>query len=196
MEDQILDSSFSQQEGSGTGHLVYSTFWTRLAAILLDALIAGVIGVCLSFVALMNTDMYYIITPLQIAFALFYHIYLVQAKGATPGKMVLNLKIIKTDGTAVDYQAALLRYLPSLLFTLASGLITLLAIASIDQDVYEDLTWMQKMMHLGTLNPQATKMAQYVYWAWLLIDIIVFFTNKERRALHDKIADTVVIGTK
>jgi uncharacterized RDD family membrane protein YckC len=144
----------------------------------------------------MNVNLYYVITPLQIAFALFYHIYLVQAKGATPGKMILNLKIIKTDGTAVDYKAALLRYLPSLLFTLASGLITLGALASIDQDVYEDLTWIQKIMHLGTVSPQASKMAQYVYWAWLLIDIIVFFTNNQRRALHDKIADTVVISTK
>lgn len=196
MEDQILDSSLSQQETSNPDTLIYSTFWTRLAAAILDGLIAGALGVCLVLIGLFNTNLYYITAPIQIAFVLFYHIYLVQAKGATPGKMAMNLKIIKTDGTAVDLKSAIMRYLPTLIISVISQLITLSSIASIDADVYGDLSWMQKMQHLSTINPTASSMVQYAYWAWLVVDTIVFFTNTEKRALHDKIADTVVITTR
>jgi uncharacterized RDD family membrane protein YckC len=196
MEDQILDSTFSQQDSPGTENLTYSTFGSRLAAAILDGLIGIAVAACLFVLNFVNKNLYYVTVPVQIAFLFFYHIYLVQAKGATPGKLAMNLKIVKTDGTSVDFQSAFMRYLPSLIFGVLSQLTTLVSVASVDADVYNDLSWIQQMQHIAAINPMATKVIQYIYYAWIIVDIIVFFSNKEKRAMHDKIADTVVISTR
>ena len=196
MEDQILDSSLSQQDGPGTSHLVYSTFGSRLGAAIIDGLIVSVVtGICL-VVNSFDKSTYFITTPLQIAFLLFYHVYLVQASGATPGKKVVNLKIVRLDGTDVAWKEAIMRYLPLLILGVMSQLITVASVMAMDADYYEELSWMQRTTQIGETYPLANQAIQWINIIWILADIIVFFTNDQRRALHDKIADTVVISTK
>ncbi len=56
---------------------------------------------------------------ISMCLTLAYNVYFVSTRGATPGKMVLGLKIIRSDGSPVSAGRALGRYLGYIL----SGLI-------------------------------------------------------------------------
>jgi uncharacterized RDD family membrane protein YckC len=195
MEDQILDSSLSQQDGQNPAPLTYSTFGSRFAAALVDGLVVGAISVTATLLNGISKNVLIATAIIQIAFSLFYHVYLVQLSGATPGKRVMNLKIVKLDGSAVTWNEAILRQLPQILLAIVTQAITVSAVLTMDQDYYDELSWLQRMQ-IGSTNPLVFQVIQWVSVIWSLADIITFFTNDERRALHDKIAGTVVISTQ
>lgn len=196
MEDQVLDTSFAQQQAPNANNLVYSTFGSRLLAAIVDGLITGGLVMCVSLISGLSKDIYFITAAIQVIFIIFYHVYLVQASGATPGKRVTGLKIVKLDGSDVGWTEAILRYLPTFLLTLLSLLLTAAAVVAMDAESYEGYSWWERSQALGLHAPTASLVIQGITGLWGLADIITFFATKNNRALHDLIAQTVVISTK
>ena len=102
--------------------MTYAGFWIRFAAYIIDGLILGLIsGVIMIPTVLVSGFMLRDKPPvmfavvglayvLVMAIGLFYQLYFVGKKGATPGKKLLGLKIIREDGvTPVGYGKAFLR---------------------------------------------------------------------------------------
>lgn len=102
--------------------LEFAGFWLRLAAFIVDAIILGVITSILfpwrglpdfwSFqtswffiplIAISNFVSTLITVAYQVAFWTW--------RGQTPGKMLFNIKVIRTDGSAITLGYSLLRYL-------------------------------------------------------------------------------------
>ncbi len=124
-----LTFSYTQRSAPNSVITVeYAGFWMRFAAHVIDGLILGSIVLAISMIALYFGDTFdngYII-PVSDPFLrdtlywqqllitaivyLPYHIGFWLWRGQTPGKMVLNLKIVRSDGNRLDLLRAVVRY--------------------------------------------------------------------------------------
>lgn len=115
--------------------LEFAGFWRRLAAFIIDAIISGfVVGAVMSmffpftwlpfqgdahWIPLVRGTVQNIISnAVNIVYAVGFWTW----RGQTPGKMLLNIKIIRTDGSNLSLGYALLRYLGYVVNMLTLGI--------------------------------------------------------------------------
>ncbi len=93
---------------------VYVGFWSRVGSAILDLIILGIpaliVGGALWWVTHLKA-MYYLA---EIAL-LCVTVYMDGMKGGTPGKLVLNMRIVNETGNYIGIPNAILRYLSKLL---------------------------------------------------------------------------------
>jgi uncharacterized RDD family membrane protein YckC len=85
-------------------------FWIRTGAYIIDAIILGIVGGILN--ALLRGEPR-TAGAINVLLGLVYFVYFWSASGhgQTLGMRVLNLKVIKTDGSMLTYTQAVIRYL-------------------------------------------------------------------------------------
>jgi uncharacterized RDD family membrane protein YckC len=181
-----------QEEGAqGASAPQYGGFWRRFAALWLDILVLS--PVALIFVWLDAQTRYaqaYFVLP-NLILGVFYHVYLVQRFGGTPGKLIMRLNITRLNGLPVGRKEAFLRYLPELVLSVWIGIGT--AYASFDlTDADQALSYMDRAQRRANLIPGFGAI-QVLNSIWVWSELLVLLTNKKRRALHDFLAGTVVI---
>lgn len=111
-----------KEGGRVSSEMVYAGFWIRFAAKLIDGIIAGiagaVVGGILGAVVFSVIDIesglgqffQVIFQLIGVVIGLSYAVFFVGKYGATPGKMMLHLKIVRSDGGYVGYGRAAGRY--------------------------------------------------------------------------------------
>jgi eukaryotic-like serine/threonine-protein kinase len=87
----------------------YAGFWIRSAARVIDIIALGIVLSILRYV--LPILPLFREGPFVLLVAGIYEVYFVSARAATVGKMVLNLKIVQADGSAVPRRLAAGRYL-------------------------------------------------------------------------------------
>ena len=134
-----------QEGGQAIGARRYAGFWIRFVAVVIDAVILGVVVSIINIplamvigvgsVGVANTGSLAglgailaaqgVLLLINLAIQIAYNVYFVSTRGATPGKMVLGLKIIRADGGPISVGLAVGRYLAYILdsFTLTIGFI-------------------------------------------------------------------------
>jgi len=171
----------------------YSTFWRRVGALLLDGLILLPLSL-LAFVGLMYTRLFYFYSLLPNLLVIgFYSIYLVKRNGGTPGKRILDMKVVMADGTPVTTNAAIIRYSVPLILSLLSSLGMSVAGFKITDAEFQSLGYLQKILALGAHAPAWNSAVTWCALAWYVVGAIVMLCNNKRRAVHDFLAGTVVI---
>lgn len=179
-----LENSFEQ---------LYGNFGYRFAALLLESLILLPITLVVLFINNSNLFNYYYTLPINLVIVFFYYVYLPVRYGATPGKMIMGLQILKLDGTPIGYKESFLRYLPMFLIGMISGIITLIGLIYADTDTYNALAWTEKQRYIQSFTSP---------WNYINIGIInlvyfgsfiYFMLDDRNRSLSDLIAGTVVI---
>ena len=128
------------REGSAQGAVAfqgrqYGGFWIRFVAVFIDGIIVGIplgliygvlvvamVGIGTASAANNNPTalfglmaLYGVFTLVAIGAQLFYESWFIVNKGATPGKMILSLEVIRADGTRPGWGLALGRYLAKIL---------------------------------------------------------------------------------
>ena len=171
----------------------YAGFWERFGAYWLDViLILPLAGLTLWGNEQSRLFQLYYLIP-GLIFNLWFHVYLVKRYGGTPGKLLLKIKIAKLDGSNVGYQEAILRY--SVLFTItlvmSAGFIPV--ILQMTDAEYFSMGWKERIFYMDEHAPSWYDIANIVMNVWIWSEFLVMLTNKKRRALHDFIANTVVI---
>jgi|HubBroStandDraft_6_1064221.scaffolds.fasta_scaffold151508_1 uncharacterized RDD family membrane protein YckC len=151
----------------------FGGFWMRFLAIIIDAIILGVItaiiriplglagmGVGLGLGRNPDPSQVFAVLPaffgllglawlLQVAISLAYEAYFLTTKGATPGKMALGLKVTRADGGPISVGLAVGRYF-----------------------------------------------ARILSWLTFCIGFIIAGFDREKRSLHDHICGTRVVYTR
>jgi uncharacterized RDD family membrane protein YckC len=172
---------------------MYPDYLVRFGAVLLDFLIIAPVSILVLYLNSLSTEMYYYTMIPSLGFSTWYHIYLLRKYGATPGKLILGIRVVKTNGQQPQWREAFLRYTLSLVFLIFGIVVSLIALSQADAGFYEDLGWRQKTGYLRSLSPTIFTINLWLTNIFLWSDLIVLFTNRKRRALHDLIAGTVVI---
>ena len=96
------------QYGYGQPQLQYVSVWPRAGAIIIDSIILGVVYYIL-FLIFQNTPS--VAGILAGILALAYFIVMEAMWGATLGKMLLRLRVVKTDGTPISWSESVIRNL-------------------------------------------------------------------------------------
>ena len=110
--------------------MVYAGFWIRFVAVLIDGIILFVVDSILNFAVLGTSAMRFATNPAEVGTAMSglgliwlisvaiqcgYETYFIGKMGATPGKMALGLKVVRADGSPVDYARAAGRFFAKIL---------------------------------------------------------------------------------
>lgn len=130
-----------REGGKAIGGLRYAGFWIRFLARVLDWVILAIVGVIINSplrMAVGSGSMTDSASALAVGFGLLgltilvdfalgfgYEVYFTATRGATPGKMILGLKIVRSDGSPLTTGLAVGRYFAYILdgFTLLIGFI-------------------------------------------------------------------------
>ena len=173
--------------------MIYATFWQRFAALWLDfACFLPLFWVTFK----LNNEyrlfqLWYYLPGLLIG--IWYYVVLVKQYGGTPGKLLLKIKIVKTDGSAVGYREAGLRHLVLFLLTAASSLAMVIANSKMSDVDYLSLDWQARALRQVELAPSWNRLVTILMQVWIWSEFIVMLSNKQRRGPHDFMAGTVVI---
>jgi uncharacterized RDD family membrane protein YckC len=101
------EGPFCPSCGSRVGEFVYAGFWMRLAAWLIDGVILTLVQLPIALVVADAVTA----ASLQLAIGIAYVIGFWVARGATPGKMLMGVEIMTTDGQPIGLGRAIARYL-------------------------------------------------------------------------------------
>ena len=177
--------------------MVYAGFWRRFGAYWLDYLFI-VLPLMILTVAIcdLSRAAYLIWAILTSFIGLWYHVYLVVRYGATPGKLVLNMRLAMVDGASITLKAALIRYSVLFVLGLLSTVGITLAISGLSDEMYFSVRWMARQQMFLDNAPHWFKSIQVATQVWVWSEFISMLFNKKRRALHDFMAGTVVIRTE
>lgn len=106
------------------GEMVYAGFWIRVGAKIIDGILLSVAGWILGFLGGIIGGMAssIIASVLSSVMGFAYEVYFIGAHGATPGKMVCSLKVVRSDGGKVGYARALGRLFAAFLSGMILGI--------------------------------------------------------------------------
>ena len=86
-------------------------FWIRFVAIFIDGIIVGIVTTAIGAILNLNTNGR---SGLQILLGLVYYVYFWSNSGPWPGQTIgsklLNIRVIRTDGSDLSISQALIRY--------------------------------------------------------------------------------------
>ena len=120
-------------------------------------------------------------------------LYLLARFGGTPGKLLVGIRVVQLDGTAITWKHALLRNSFDLIYTMY-GIGLFLAIQhGIDYRLIGSLTATQLRDYWTQVYPSWSYWLRDLNAVYGLSEAVVMLTNERRRAIHDFIAGTVVV---
>ncbi len=150
----------------------YAGFWKRFLASSIDALLFYPLYVLNnSIFKSVDREIFLYISLLITSLSLLYNVLFVYFIGRTPGKIILKLKVVKTNGNKVGLSNALLREI----FSVASLII-----------------WLIEQFEIFGKIPNIS----FTFTLICLIDYLVYIFNYRCKTIHDYIADTIVIDER
>ena len=163
----------------------YNTFSKRFKAGIIDGIVLLPIGLLDLLILNPSRNLGIVITWVIISYSSFfvYSIYFHWKSGQTIGKRAMRVRVMDiSEGKGLTLKQAFLRDSVYVILQII-GLI-LIIINIVQMGAYSEIG----------IEPYSS------YWAyssliWFLVEIITMLTNDKRRALHDMIANTVVINT-
>jgi uncharacterized RDD family membrane protein YckC len=176
--------------------MTYAGFWRRIGAHLIDLIVMLPLMAIAYFGGEKSRlfDLYWFFPSLFIGFG--FHVYLVTRYGGTPGKLLLNMRISMLDGSPVTFKAASLRYSVLFILTFFSSLALLLSVMNMTNEIYFSLAYLQRAQKIVEMAPPWYSVVNILLQVWVCSEFVSMLFNKQRRAIHDFIAGTVVIYTK
>jgi uncharacterized RDD family membrane protein YckC len=113
-----------------------------------------------------------------------YSIYFLGRFGQTAGKIIAKVKVVdnKSEGN-ISYNQAFMRDLIPIILVNLFVILTIILYSGIDIDNYQ----------FSPLGNFLIKAPAYMLFLWSFTEIITMTFNNKKRALHDFIAETVVI---
>ena len=121
----------------------YASFGRRAIALIIDNLLdsiltSNIIVLCYLFLPISENTMYALYFLIGLLVSLLYNTIFVGAIGATPGKIVLRLRIVRGDGRPIGYTRACIRYILRQVSFIAMGFGILIMFADRERRTLHD----------------------------------------------------------
>jgi uncharacterized RDD family membrane protein YckC len=181
-------------EIEGINDNIYSGFWPRLGANLIDGLIFMPYSFLLLFINSFNKYAYLFTVIPNLLFIFWFDVYLPKKYAGTPGKLIVGIKIVKMDSSPIGWRESFLRSSINIVFSIINIITMIIAVLLVDDKIYSNLGWFQKTAYLSSIFKDNTIGILNNVWVWS--EVIVLLFNKRKRALHDFIAGTVIIKSE
>lgn len=163
----------------------YDTFWRRFFALIIDGIVLSILSKILSIIP--QTDS----RVLSIAYSFvttnipyLYAVLMIGKYGQTLGKMALSIKVVdNSTEDKIGYYQSFMREVVPLFIANSAIIIIAFLFADIDPATFE----------LSTLGFIILFLPSGMLTIWSILEIVTMLIDEKNRALHDKIADTVVV---
>ena len=162
----------------------YAGFWIRVGAAILDMMIF----IPLSLLEFYNKLSLHSIPILLLGSALMiiYKPYLEYTRGATIGKQLVGVKVVNEELQALTLNQAILRYIPWLIF---SGISIMMSL-----EYYWSGEYVDSFMEMGVVVQDSFWYSLNRLYNFVFIGIVIVVAfDKQKQGLHDKIAETYCI---
>jgi uncharacterized RDD family membrane protein YckC len=173
----------------------YATFGQRFLASLIDFIVLLPLTFLHEWIASFGkVSAALIAIPVQLAFPA-YCIWLHARSGQTLGKSALVIRVVRKTGERIGWREAWLRSSVDVVLSVMFVLGALYAIATIPAAEFSG-NWEERALALAAHEPGWMKWVMAVSTIWYWSEMFIMLTNKERRALHDYLAGTVVVDER
>jgi uncharacterized RDD family membrane protein YckC len=149
---QRVQDAWEGQETPCSSGLNYASIGSRFSASIVDGLILGVCQMSLNLMfignLLGNIDTEKVngqmmtgslmVTMLSLCIGVAYYVFFLGSKGATPGKMLLKIKVVNPDGQPITYNQAFWRYIGTMISTLTLLIGYFMAFTDIERRTLHD----------------------------------------------------------
>ena len=172
----------------------YAGFWSRLAAGVIDFVVF--LPIMFLFAWLQRSSYagsLILVFPYWMLYSA-YNIVLLAYDGQTVGKKIMRIRVTRIDGSRIGPKEAVLRHFVDVLFATTAGIGMLLAYRETGADAFTSAyTWTERNRVIVSNIPRFASTADTLSTVWLLSELVVLLFNEKRRAIHDFIAETVVV---
>lgn len=170
----------------------YAGVWRRLGAVLIDGIILALVGYVLMLGLGYSVAGDVVILLLILGLNISYSVFMVEKFGATAGKMMLDVQVLKLDMKPVGLKEALLRYSVSIVLGLVNTCLTLAAAISVPPTGGQ--TWAERVTEFSK-TPAGSALTYFTFLplVWGLVLLIAMIMDDRKRTIHDYIAGTLVI---
>ena len=163
----------------------YLTFWRRVGAGLFDGLIIWVFSLLIiNFANFQNWELQLFWSLVIFVFASLYMIVLTGLVGQTLGKMVMGIIVLdeSDEKSFIGIKRAFFRESVPIILQ-AIGMVISVVYHFVQPASYESLVIIDDIIANAS-------------WGWFIAELVTMFFNERRRAVHDFLASSVVIGFK
>jgi uncharacterized RDD family membrane protein YckC len=172
----------------------YATFWHRLVAMFVDALLFLPLGVAHIWLASASkTAAILLVVPMAGAYAA-YSIFFHGRFGQTIGKQAAHIRVVRVSGDRIGWREAWLRSSVDVAISIVTSIGMLWALTAIRDADYYRVDWLECQRNLHALQPDWVGWAVAAGQCWYWSELVVMLFNRKRRALHDFLAGTVVVA--
>lgn len=172
---------------------IYSGFWRRLAANLIDLLVLIPIGFAGPGLTPHSKSLALFVAVSSGTVGLFYTICLHAAYGQTLGKMALGIRVLRTDGRRIGWPEAFWRSSVDVAFWAIHTVSSVMVVTSMPAEQLAGLSWAALQTAIG--HTRKVTFLSYLGWLayiWSYSEVFTLLFNEKKRALQDFIAGTVV----
>ena len=120
------------------------------------------------------------------------HHLLPRAIRPTVGKRVMNIGVARTNGQPIGWWEAWLRSSFDVLFAMLGMVASFVAVTAVSDEEYYGVGLLQRTQNLHALQPWWLGWTEVASEIWVWSEVVVMLFNRQRRALHNFIAGTVV----
>ncbi|SHG49179.1 RDD family protein [Massilia sp. CF038] len=186
----------AEQDIRDNGGQVIASAGQRLAASLIDfAIVLPLVALDLYLASHTRWSDLYMLLPYYLA-TIFLSIVMVRTYGGSPGKLLLGMRIVMLDGSAVTWKASVLRFSVYLMLELAISASDILTAFAMPDDSYLALDHTARIEALETYAPWWSDYPSYAVMLWMLACAITLLANQRRRTLYDYQAGTIVVRVR
>jgi len=166
-------------------HPKYKTFWHRLGASIIDALVVAFMVLIFYFLvarALKPAASFISIKIFTFIASIAYSVLLTSNKGGTIGKLAVGIMVVdgNDEKSFISIYRAIKRDAPLLI----ADILGIIYLISID-DAY-----------LHSKDNSILRIINSLYSLWFIAELITMVWNHRRRAIHDILANSVVVIKK
>ncbi|WP_395052980.1 RDD family protein [Flavobacterium sp.] len=172
---------------------IYGNFGERFSATLLESLLLSPMTILFLYINTLSLNNYYFILPISQILTLVYFVYLPVKYGATPGKLIMGLTILKSDGSNINYKDAFMKYLPVLILSLFSVFLHIHGITKANENNFNGLSWFEKTKYIQSFSQPLNYIIVGLVNIFYFVNVIVFLLNDRKQSVGDQLADTVVV---
>lgn len=175
------------------GRRVFAGFWVRLDAGLIDMLVLSPLWILAIWSRRFGIEVAVAAEAVNTVIGGLYFVVFAALLGATPGKLLLGLRITRPDGTAIGWSEAWRRYAVDLALVAAYVGVLLWflripgAAASAKHGVWAAL------VNGPPWSGGAYDAVLALFVVWALANAVVLVVQRRKRAIHDFIGGTVVV---
>lgn len=178
------------------GTAVYSGFWPRTGASVIDGVILLLIGIIPDAIGGLSTILAVITIVISSTLYSIYTIVFHHRYGATLGKMAVKIKVTKPDGSPISLSQSVIRSSIYFIFGVLLAVFQIGVLSQIQSMEYLTDNLATGLSLSSLVHPLWFGLIMGSLLVWTLCEIVTFMLSKKHKALHDVMAGTVVIDQR